>query len=145
MICVDIDEKKINELNNGKITLYEEGLEEIFLRNLENKKLKFTTSIKEGLKNADLILIAVGTPPHPLTKEADLKYIYAAVRDIAKNLDHYAVITTKSTVPVGTGDEIEKILLQENPKAQFDVISLPEFLREGFAVYDFFNPDRIVV
>ncbi|MBZ7931983.1 UDP-glucose/GDP-mannose dehydrogenase family protein [Campylobacter sp. RM12910] len=145
VVCVDIDEKKINELNNGKITLYEEGLEEIFLRNLENKKLKFTTSIKEGLKNADLILIAVGTPPHPLTKEADLKYIYAAVRDIAKNLDHYAVIATKSTVPVGTGDEIEKNLLQENPKAQFDVISLPEFLREGFAVYDFFNPDRIIV
>ncbi|MBZ7970262.1 UDP-glucose/GDP-mannose dehydrogenase family protein, partial [Campylobacter sp. RM3125] len=144
VVCVDIDERKINELNNGKITLYEEGLEEIFLRNLENKRLKFSTSIKEGLKNADLILIAVGTPPHPLTKEADLKYIYAAVRDIAKNLDHYAVIATKSTVPVGTGDEIEKILLQENPNAQFDVISLPEFLREGFAVYDFFNPDRIV-
>ncbi|MCR6577144.1 UDP-glucose dehydrogenase family protein [Campylobacter insulaenigrae] len=143
--CVDIDEKKINDLNSGKIILYEEGLEDIFLKNLKNGNLKFSTSMEDGVSNADIVIIAVGTPPHPITKEADMKYIYAAAKEIAKYIKNYVVIATKSTVSVGTGDEIENIILKENKDAKFDVISLPEFLREGFAIYDFFNPDRIVV
>lgn len=98
-----------------------------------------------NVNTADLVIIAVGTPPHPVTKEADLKYVYAAATELAKYLEGYTVIATKSTVPVGTGDNIEILIQKTNPQAQFDVVSLPEFLREGFAVHDFFHPDRIIV
>lgn len=101
--------------------------------------------MKEGVENADLIIIAVGTPPHPVTHEADLKYIHAAATELADYLHGYTLIATKSTVPVSTGDAIESLIRKKNPTADFDVISLPEFLREGYAVHDFFNPDRIVV
>ena len=101
--------------------------------------------MKEGVENADVVIIAVGTPPHPVTKEADMKYIYAASEELAQYISGYTVVATKSTVPVGTGDEVEDIIRKANPKAEFDVVSLPEFLREGFAVHDFFEPDRIVV
>lgn len=145
VVCIDLDERKINALKQGQITLYEEGLEELLLKNIKENRLKFTTSMKEGVENAELIIIAVGTPPHPITKEADMKFIHGATNELAAHLKNYAVIATKSTVPVGTGDDIEFLIKNINPNAEFDVISLPEFLREGFAVYDFFNPDRIVV
>ena len=143
--CIDREESKIQALNNGKITLYEDGLEDLFHKNVKEKRLKFTTSMKESVENADIVMIAVGTPPHPVTKEADMKYIHAAATELAPYLKTYTVIATKSTVPVGTGDDIESLISKKNPQAEFDVVSLPEFLREGFAVYDFFNPDRIIV
>lgn len=145
VICIDREERKIKALQDGKITLYEEGLEELFHKNVKEKRLSFSTSMKEGVENADIVMIAVGTPPHPVTKEADMKYIHAAATELAPYLKTYTVIATKSTVPVGTGDDIESLISKKNPQAEFDVVSLPEFLREGFAVYDFFNPDRIIV
>ena len=145
VICIDKDEEKIKSLNSGKVTIFEDGLEDLFIKNVQNKKLVFTSSMREGVENADVVIIAVGTPPHPVTKEADMKYIYAAAEELAQYIGGYTVVATKSTVPVGTGDEIENIIRQTNPKAEFDVVSLPEFLREGFAVHDFFSPDRIVV
>lgn len=143
--CIDREPAKIEALNAGKITLFEEGLEDLFHKNVKAGRIKFTTSMKEGVENADLVIIAVGTPPHPITKEADMKYIHAAATELADYLTGYTVVATKSTVPVGTGDDIETLISKKNPKADFDVVSLPEFLREGFAVYDFFHPDRIVV
>ena len=145
VVCIDREVSKIKALKDGKITLYEEGLEELFHKNVKEKRLIFSTSMKEGVENADIVMIAVGTPPHPVTKEADMKYIHAAATELAPYLKTYTVIATKSTVPVGTGDDIESLISKKNPQAEFDVVSLPEFLREGFAVYDFFNPDRIIV
>ncbi|EAK7408975.1 UDP-glucose/GDP-mannose dehydrogenase family protein [Campylobacter coli] len=145
VICIDREKSKIDALNNGILTIYEDNLEELFHKNVKEGRLKFTTSMQEGIKDADLVIIAVGTPPHPVTKEADMKYIHAAATELADYLTGYTVIATKSTVPVGTGDDIESLISKKNPNAEFDVLSLPEFLREGFAVYDFFNPDRIVV
>ena len=145
VVCVDKIKDKIDSLKRGKVTLYEEGLEDLFKKNTENGRLTFTTNMKKAIDGADVVLIAVGTPPHPVTHEADLSFIYAAAAELAEYLTDYTVVATKSTVPVGTGDNIEKIIRSKNPTARFDVISLPEFLREGFAVHDFFNPDRIVV
>ncbi len=145
VVCVDKIEQKINDLNNGKLTIYEDGLEDLFKKNVTSGRLKFTTDMKNAVSGADVVMIAVGTPPHPFTKEADMKYIHAAAYELAEYLDGYTVVATKSTVPVGTGDEVEAIIRKVNPKADFDVISLPEFLREGFAIHDFFNPDRIVI
>nr|ALN43877.1 UDP-glucose dehydrogenase [Campylobacter jejuni subsp. jejuni] len=145
VICIDREKSKIDTLNNGILTIYEDNLEELFQKNVKEGRLKFTASMKEGIKDADLVIIAVGTPPHPVTKEADMKYIHAAATELADYLTGYTVIATKSTVPVGTGDDIESLISKKNPNAEFDVLSLPEFLREGFAVYDFFNPDRIIV
>ncbi|EQB8668580.1 UDP-glucose dehydrogenase family protein [Campylobacter jejuni] len=145
VICIDREKSKIDALNNGILTIYEDNLEELFHKNVKEGRLKFTTSMQEGIKDADLVIIAVGTPPHSVTKEADMKYIHAAATELADYLTGYTVIATKSTVPVGTGDDIESLISKKNPNAEFDVLSLPEFLREGFAVYDFFNPDRIIV
>ncbi|XAU20424.1 UDP-glucose/GDP-mannose dehydrogenase family protein [Campylobacter jejuni] len=145
VICIDREKSKIDALNNGILTIYEDNLEELFHKNVKEGRLKFTTSMQKGIKDVDLVIIAVGTPPHPVTKEADMKYIHAAATDLADYLTGYTVIATKSTVPVGTGDDIESLISKKNPNAEFDVLSLPEILREGFAVYDFFNPDRIIV
>ncbi|EAJ8405422.1 UDP-glucose/GDP-mannose dehydrogenase family protein [Campylobacter jejuni] len=145
VICIDREKSKIDALNDGILTIYEDNLEELFHKNTKEGRLKFTTSMQEGVKDADLVIIAVGTPSHPVTKEADMKYIHAAATELADYLTGYTVIATKSTVPVGTGDDIESLISKKNPNAEFDVLSLPEFLREGFAVYDFFNPDRIIV
>lgn len=145
VICIDHDNTKIEALSSGKLTLYEDGLEELFVKNVKSGNLRFTTSTKEGVSDADVVLIAVGTPPHPVTKEADMKYIHAAATELAEYLTGYTVIATKSTVPVGTGDDVEALIAKKNPFAKFDVVSLPEFLREGFAIHDFFNPDRIIV
>ncbi len=143
--CIDREASKINALKEGKLTIYEDGLEELFQKNRLSGNLRFTTSMKEGVENADIVLIAVGTPPHPITKEADMKYIHAAATELAEFLTGYTVVATKSTVPVGTGDAVEGLIRKKNPQADFDVVSLPEFLREGFAVHDFFSPDRIIV
>lgn len=143
--CIDRDPSKIERLNNGILTIFEDGLEELFKKNVAQKRIRFTTSMKEGVSAADIVLIAVGTPPHPITKEADMKYIHAAATELAEYLNGYTVIATKSTVPVGTGDDVETLIRKKNPTADFDVVSLPEFLREGYAIHDFFNPDRIII
>lgn len=145
VFCIDNDASKIETLRAGKSTIFENGLDEMFLSNVRSGRLKFTMSMQEGVENADVVILAVGTPPHPVTKEADMRYIHEAAEEMAPYLQGYTVVATKSTVPVGTGDEIEKIIRAHNPRADFDVVSLPEFLREGFAVHDFFNPDRIVI
>lgn len=145
VVCVDKAKDKIDDLKAGKLTIYEEGLDKLFQKNFNAGRLSFTTSMRKAVSGADVVLIAVGTPPHPITHEADMKYIYAAATELAEYLTDYTVIATKSTVPVGTGDNVEQLIRTKNPTARFDVISLPEFLREGFAIYDFFNPDRIVV
>lgn len=143
--CIDQDKTKIEKLQAGEVTLYEDGLAELLSKNHKSGHIRFTSSMQDGLANADIVLIAVGTPPHPVTHEADLKYLYAAATELAPYISRYTVIATKSTVPIGTGDNIEALIRKNNPRANFDVISLPEFLREGFAVHDFFHPDRIVV
>lgn len=145
VICIDREISKIEALQKGKSTLYETGLDDLLKKNLEQGRIKFTTSMREGVENAAIVIIAVGTPPHPVTKEADMKYVHAAAIELAEYLTDYTVVATKSTVPVGTGDDVENLIMKKNPSAQFDVVSLPEFLREGYAVYDFFNPDRIIV
>ena len=145
VVCVDKIKEKIDDLKAGKLTIYEDGLEELFKKNIAEGRLSFTTSMRKAVEGADVVLIAVGTPPHPITHEADMKYIYAAANELAEYLTDYTVIATKSTVPVGTGDNVEQVIRTKNPTARFDVISLPEFLREGFAIHDFFNPDRIVI
>lgn len=145
VVCIDKIESKITSLQKGIATIYEDGMEELFQKNLKAGRLSFTTDMKTGVSGADVVMIAVGTPPHPVTKEADLQYIYAAAEELALYLDGYTVVATKSTVPVGTGDEVEAIIRRVNPQADFDVVSLPEFLREGFAIHDFFSPDRIVI
>ncbi len=145
VICIDKDVNKIQDLQSGKLTLYENGMEELFQKNLKEGRLRFTQSMKEGVQDADFVIIAVGTPPHPVTKEANMEYINSASKELAEYLTGYTVVAVKSTVPVGTGDHIENLISAKNPSADFDVVSLPEFLREGFAIYDFFNPDRIIV
>lgn len=145
VVCVDKIPAKIDCLNRGELTLFEDGLDELFRKNVASGKIRFTLDMQSAVSGADVVMLAVGTPPHPVTKEADLQYIYAAAKELAQYLDRYTVVATKSTVPVGTGDEIEKIIHEVNPSADFDVVSIPEFLREGFAIHDFFNPDRIVI
>ena len=145
VVCVDKIEEKIASLSAGKATIYEDGMEELFQKHRKSGALTFTTDMAKGVSGADVVMLAVGTPPHPVTKEADLKYIYAAAEELAQYLDGYTVVATKSTVPVGTGDEVEAIIKKVNSTADYDVVSLPEFLREGFAVHDFFHPDRIVI
>jgi len=145
VVCIDHNMDKVEALSAGKVTLYEDGLEELLTKNFNAGNIRFTADMKEGIEGADLVIIAVGTPPHPVTKEADMKYIHAAAEELAPYLTGYTTIAIKSTVPVGTGDAVEAIIKEKNPNADFDMVSLPEFLREGFAVYDFFHPDRIVV
>lgn len=143
--CIDREKSKIDALQAGKITLFEDGLEELFRKNVQAGRLFFTTSMQEGVSQADIVIIGVGTPPHPVKKEADMKYVHAAAIEMAEHLQGYTVVAIKSTVTVGTGDDVETLIKKKNPQADFDVISLPEFLREGYAVHDFFNPDRVVV
>lgn len=143
--CVDKDEKKIARLLEGKMPIYEPGLQDLVARNVEAGLLSFTTDLAEGVKDAEAIFIAVGTPSRRGDGHADLSYVYAAAQEIGEALDGYAVIVTKSTVPVGTGDEVERIIAAANPQAEFGVVSNPEFLREGAAIDDFKRPDRIVL
>ena len=145
VVCVDRDEVKVQSLQRAQATLYEDGLEDLLKKNIATGKINFSTSMADSVPNADLVILAVGTPPHPVTHEADMQYIYAATQELAQYLKDYTVVAIKSTVPVGTGDHVEQMIRQNNPNADFDVVSLPEFLREGFAVHDFFHPDRVVV
>jgi UDPglucose 6-dehydrogenase len=143
--CVDNDRKKISNLEKGIIPIYEPGLEELVKRNFNSKRLIFTTDLKEAVKKSDIIFIAVGTPPSKDGNSADLSSVYSVAKLISKNLNKHKIIITKSTVPLGTGDEIEKILLKKNKQNLFDVVSNPEFLREGEAIRDFRYPDRVVI
>ena len=145
VICTDIDKKKIDKLNRGIIPIYEPGLEELVKRNSKQEKLKFSTDISLSIKNSNIIFICVGTPTNKINKKADLKYVFNATNKIKNNLNKYKLIVTKSTVPVMTGDKIEKILNVKKNKNKFDVISNPEFLREGEAIRDFLYPDRVVI
>ena len=143
--CVDKVTDKIEKLNKGVIPIYEPGLEELVTKNVGAGRLRFTTAIAEAVKDAEIVIIAVGTPTRPLDGNADLQYVYAAAEEIGRSLDHYAVVVTKSTVPAGTGFQVKRIVSEANPDLDFDVASNPEFLREGNAIYDFMKPDRIVV
>ena len=147
VVCIDREPSKIERLKTGQVTLFEEGLSELLTRNMAAGRISFSTSMAQGVKEAQVVLIAVGTPSHPVTHEADLRYVYEAATELAYCLkDHdYTVIATKSTVPVGTGDNIESLMAKISPNLKVDVVSLPEFLREGYAVHDFFYPDRIVI
>ena len=143
--CVDKDKDKITNLKENIIPIYEPGLENLVKKNKDANRLTFSNDIKKNITNADIIFIAVGTPARRGDGYADLSYVYEAAEEIAKNLIGYTVVVTKSTVPVGTGNEIKKIIRKTNPKAKFDVVSNPEFLREGNAIEDFMRPDRVVV
>ena len=145
VICVDNDNKKINLLKKGIVPIYEPGLEEILKKNIKYKRIKFTSNISEAIKLSKIIFIAVGTPTAKDGISADLKNVYKVAKDISKNINNYKIIVNKSTVPIGTGDEVEKIILRKNKKNKFDIISNPEFLREGEAIRDFKYPDRIVI
>jgi UDPglucose 6-dehydrogenase len=145
VVCVDKDQRKIEALLGGKMPIYEPGLDQLVAKNVAAGRLRFTTDLVEGVKDADAVFIAVGTPSRRGDGHADLSYVYAAAQEIAHALTGYTVIVTKSTVPVGTGDEVERIIGEANPEAEFAVVSNPEFLREGAAISDFKRPDRIVV
>src|SRR4028119_1227887 len=143
--CVDKDEGKIEALKRGVMPIFEPGLDQLVERNVRGGRLSFTTDLKQGVDGADAIFIAVGTPSRRGDGHADLSYVFGAAREIAEALTGPAAIVTKSTVPVGTGDEVERILREVKPDAQAWVVSNPEFLREGAAIEDFKRPDRIVV
>ena len=145
VICVDRDAKKIESLNSGKIPIYEPGLEELVIKNFKQKRLSFSTDIDLAIKKSNIIFICVGTPTNEKSNATDLKYVFQVSKKIKKNLNSYKIIVNKSTVPVTTGDKIEKILKTKSNKGKFDVISNPEFLREGEAIRDFIYPDRVVI
>ena len=144
VICVDVDKAKIDMLNNGHIPIYEPGLKELVDKNFREGRLSFTTDIDRAIKESEVVFIGVGTPSKD-NGEADLSYVEAVVESIAKNLDGYKVIVTKSTVPVGTNRWIKNAILGKSGKNDFDIVSNPEFLREGRAVHDVFHPDRVVI
>ena len=141
--CIDIDAKKVEKLSAGQITIYEPGLEKLFLRNQREGRLIFTTNLEEGIKDAKVIFLALPTPPDG-DGSADLKYILGVADDLGKILNSYKVIVDKSTVPVGTAEKVH-VAIAKNYKGEFDVVSNPEFLREGVAVEDFMKPDRVVI
>lgn len=143
--CVDLDPGKIDRLHAGVMPIFEPGLAELVAKNVKAGRLTFTTDIAEGLAKAEAVFIAVGTPSRRGDGHADLSYVHAAAQDIARHLTRYTVIVTKSTVPVGTGDDVERLIREANPQAEFAVVSNPEFLREGAAIEDFKRPDRIVI
>jgi UDPglucose 6-dehydrogenase len=143
--CLDVDAGKIEALQNGKIPIYEPGLEDLVHRNMRAGRLQFSTQFQDWIGDADLIFIAVGTPTRRGDGHADLKYVYAAATQIAAHLKGYTLIVDKSTVPVGTAREVKRVIQEANPAADFDVASNPEFLREGSAINDFMRPDRVVL
>ncbi|MEN6521700.1 MAG: UDP-glucose/GDP-mannose dehydrogenase family protein [Armatimonadota bacterium] len=144
--CVDTDERRISALNAGEIPIYEPGLHELVINNSANGRLRFSLDIKDAVPSADAVFIAVGTPTSRRGDGyADMSYVYNAAKDIASNLSGYTVIVNKSTVPVGTAKQVARIIQETNPGADFDVVSNPEFLREGAAIDDFMHPDRVVI
>jgi UDPglucose 6-dehydrogenase len=145
VVCVDKIAAKIERLKRGEMPIYEPGLDGLVASNVRAGRLSFSTDLKSAVEGADAVFIAVGTPSRRGDGHADLTYVYDAAREIAEALDGYTVVVTKSTVPVGTGDEIERIIHETRPDADFDVVSNPEFLREGSAINDFMRPDRVVI
>jgi UDPglucose 6-dehydrogenase len=145
VICVDKDVEKIARLEGGIMPIYEPGLDVLVENNVNAGRLTFTTDLKEGVSGADAVFIAVGTPTRRGDGHADLSYVYAAAEEIAEAMEGFTVIVTKSTVPVGTGREVERIIREKRPDAEFAVVSNPEFLREGSAIGDFMRPDRVVI
>jgi UDPglucose 6-dehydrogenase len=145
VICVDKDAGKIDRLKDGVMPIFEPGLAELVSSNVKEGRLSFTLDAPDAIRNADAVFIAVGTPSRRGDGHADLSYVYAAAKEIAEHMDGFTVVVTKSTVPVGTGDEVEEIIHKTNPNAKFAVVSNPEFLREGAAIGDFKRPDRVVV
>ncbi len=143
VVCVDIDDKKVQKMQNGVVPIYEPHLDVLFERNIKAKRLKFTTSLKNGLDHGDIIFLALPTPEEE-DGSADLKYVLGVAEDIGKIITEYKVIVDKSTVPVGTSEKVREVIAK-NAQCEFDVVSNPEFLREGFAVDDFLKPERIVV
>ena len=145
VVCVDTDAAKIARLTAGEVPIYEPGLERLLEKNAADGRLSFTTEIGPAVRSADAVFIAVGTPTRRGDGHADLSFVYAVAEQVADHLDGYTVVVNKSTVPVGTGDEVERIIAERRPEAEFDVVSNPEFLREGAAIKDFKIPDRVVV
>ncbi len=145
VICVDKDLNKIKNLKKGIVPIYEPGLDELVLKNLKNKRLKFSTNLNESVSKSDIIFICVGTPTKKNSSAADLSQVYNVAKEITCSISKFKIIITKSTVPVTTGDEIEKIISKKIPKRLFSVVSNPEFLREGEAIRDFSYPDRVVI
>ena len=145
VLCVDKDDSKIATLEVGEIPIFEPGLEDLVAKNVKAGRLSFTTDLRKAVKSADAIFIAVGTPSRRGDGHADLSYVYRAASEIGEALDGYTVVITKSTVPVGTGEEVERIIREVRPDADFDVVSNPEFLREGSAIEDFMRPDRVII
>ena len=145
VVCVDKDSKKIEQLKSSICPIYEPGLENLVANNVSAGRLSFTTNLKSAVKGADAVFIAVGTPSRRGDGHADLSYVYGVAREIAEVMDGYTVIVTKSTVPVGTGREVKRIVSETRPDANFDIASNPEFLREGAAISDFMRPDRVVI
>ncbi len=145
VVCVDSDASKIDKLHQGIMPIFEPGLEDLVAKNVKAGSLTFTTDLATSVKAADAVFIAVGTPTRRGDGHADLSYVYAAAKEIAEAMDGYTVVVTKSTVPVGTGVEVERIIREARPDAEFDVVSNPEFLREGAAINDFMRPDRVII
>src|SRR2546423_207020 len=145
VVCVDSDEDRIAALNRGEIPIHEPGLAELVAGNVRQGRLAFVSDLKSAVSRAEVIFIAVGTPSRRGDGHADLSFVYMAAREIAAAIDGYKVIVTKSTVPVGTGDEVARIVAEMRPDLEFAVVSNPEFLREGAAINDFKRPDRIVI
>lgn len=143
VVCIDLDEEKVEKLKGGISPIYEPGIEELIEENIKAKRIKFDTSLKRNIENSEIIFIAVGTPPDE-DGRADLQYVLAAAEEIGKNLDGYKIIVNKSTVPIGTGKLVKKTIAKHY-KGEFDVVSNPEFLREGSAISDFMSPDRVVI
>jgi len=144
VVCIDIDKNKVNKMQNGQIPIYEPGLEILFERNIKQGRLHFTTDLKEGIKDSEIIFLALPTPPGE-DGSADLSYVLGVADDLSKIITDYKVIVDKSTVPVGTAKKVESALLQNLDHKLFDVVSNPEFLREGVAVQDFMKPERVVI
>ena len=145
VICVDKDKSKIKKIQEGIMPIYEPGLDDLVAKNVMADRLSFTTDLQSAVKSADAVFIAVGTPSRRGDGYADLSYVYAAAEEIAEAMEGHTVIVTKSTVPVGTGREVEEIIARVRPDADYDVVSNPEFLREGSAIEDFMRPDRVVI
>jgi UDPglucose 6-dehydrogenase len=145
VVCVDVDDEKIAGLQQGKIPIYEPGLESLVAGNVSQGRLRFSTDVAAAVGDADLVFIAVGTPSRRGDGHADLSYVYAAAKELAPHLTGYTAVVDKSTVPVGTARQVQRIIHEENPDADFDVASNPEFLREGAAIADFMRPDRVVL
>ena len=143
--CLDKDQSKIDKLNDGGVPIFEPGLDQLIAQNVKANRLSFSVEPDEAMQTADVIFIAVGTPSRRGDGHADLQYVYAAAKEIAELMQGFTVVVTKSTVPVGTGDEVEKVIRETNPNADFAVVSNPEFLREGAAIEDFKRPDRVVI